>query len=181
MNSLQVSEWLPSFLFPFFTLSYPTIPPAHPDSFHDSLYYATGILDACVIVSCITAMAVLRDLTRIYLAEPFAKWKLVHDWERSQKVNDPHNGSVVGSSVPNGIASREDGEHAPPAMSKRDARKIHRSVVRFGEQSWSFIYYAVSFTFGVVSDFFYQWDVSKHPGLTRVCPSMYIATCPLEC
>ncbi|KAF8556059.1 longevity-assurance protein [Imleria badia] len=151
--NLQVSEWLPSFLVPFVTLSYPTSPPAHPDSFHDSLYYATGILDVCVVLSCITVMAVLRDITRIYLTEPFAKWKLTHDWERSQrekiKVNGVPQGSVNGSSVPNGIASPKNGEHAPRTMSKRDARKIQRSILRFGEQGWSFIYFTVSFTFGV--------------------------------
>ncbi|KAF8556060.1 longevity assurance proteins LAG1/LAC1 [Imleria badia] len=153
MINLQVSEKLPSFLVPFFTLSYPTTPPAHPDSFYDSLYYATGILDACVIVSCIAVMAVLRDVTRIYLAEPFAKWKLTRDWERSQrekiKVNGVPQGFVDGSSVPNGIASHKDGEHAPLTMSKRDVRRIHRSILRFGEQSWSFIYYTANFTFGV--------------------------------
>ena len=152
---MQVSEWFPSFLIPFFTLSYPTAPPAVPDSFHDSLYYTTGILDVCVIISCIAVMAVLRDVTRIYLMEPFAKWTLTRDWERSQrkkvKANGVSNGSVNGSSVHNGAASYKNGEHAPLTMSKRDARRIHRSVLRFAEQSWSFIYYTVNFTFGLVS------------------------------
>ena len=151
MNSFQVSEWLP-----FFTLSYPTSSPARPDSFHDSRYYVTSILDACLVVSCIAVMAVSRDITRIYLAEPFARWKLTRDWERSQrektKVNGAAKGSAIGSSVPNGIASHKNGEHAPPTMSKRDARKIHRSMLRFGEQSWSFICYTVNFTLGVVSN-----------------------------
>ena len=148
MSSLQGSKWLPSFLAPFFTLSYPITPPAHPDSFHDSLYYATGILDTCVIVSCIAAMAVLRDVTRIYLAEPFAKWKLTGDWERSQRGRIKVNGAPKGLSIP----SHKNGEHATPTMSKRDLRKLHRSILRFGEQSWSFVYYAANFTFGVVSN-----------------------------
>lgn len=155
MNSLQVSEWLPSFFIPFFTLSYPTAPPANPDSFHDSLYYTTGILDACVIISCIAVMAVLRDVSRIYFMEPFAKWKLTRDWERSQrkkiKVNGTPKGSV-GSSVPNGVAGYKNGEHTPLTMSKRDARRIHRSMLRFAEQGWSFIYYTVNFAFGIVSN-----------------------------
>ena len=158
MNTLQVSEWLPSFLVPFFTLSYPTTPPADPDSFHDSLYYTTGILDVCVIISCIAVMAVLRDITRIYLMEPFAKWKLTRDWERSQrekiKVNGAPKSPANGSSVPNGHTSHKNGEHAPLTMSKRDARRIHRSMLRFAEQGWAFIYYTVNFTFGVVSNFF---------------------------
>ncbi|KAF8138540.1 TLC domain-containing protein [Boletus edulis] len=155
MNSLQASDWLPFFLVPFFTLSYPTTPPANPDSFHDSQYYTTGILDACVIVSCIAVMAVLRDMTRIYLMEPFAKWKLTRDWERSQrakiklKANGAPNGSVNGSPITNGVASHKNGEYVPLTLSKRDARKIHRSMLRFAEQGWSFIYYAVNFAFGV--------------------------------
>ncbi|KAF8555765.1 longevity assurance proteins LAG1/LAC1 [Imleria badia] len=154
MSNLQVSEWLPSFLVPFFTLSYPTTPPAHPDSFQDSLYYTTGILDACVIVSCIAVMAVLRDITRIYLMEPFAKWKLIRDWERSQRDKIKVNGvprGFVSSSVPNGIVGHKNGEreHAPLTMSKRDARRIHRGIQRFGEQGWSFVYYTANFTFGV--------------------------------
>jgi acyl-CoA-dependent ceramide synthase len=157
MNSLQVSEWLPSFLIPFFTLSYPTTPPAVPDSFHDSIYYTSGLLDTCVIISCIAVMAVLRDVTRIYLMEPFAKWKLTRDWERSQrkkiKVNGVPKGSV-GPSVPNGVASYKNGEHTPLTMSKRDARRIHRSMLRFAEQGWSFIYYTVNFAFGVVSNLY---------------------------
>ena len=158
MSSLQGSKWLPSFLAPFFTLSYPITPPAHPDSFHDSLYYATGILDACVIISCVASMAVLRDVTRICLTEPFAKWKLTRDWERSQrekiKVNGAAKGSVIGSSVPNSVSGRNNGERAPLTMSTRDVRRIHRSMSRFGEQSWSFISYTVNFTFGVVSNLF---------------------------
>lgn len=158
MNTSQVSEWLPSFLVPFFTLSYPTAPPADPDSFHDSLYYNTGILDACLIVTCIAVMAVLRDITRVYVMEPFAKWKLTRNWERSQRENikakstkSALKSSVNGSLVPNGIVSHKNGEHAPLAMSKRDARRIHRSMLRFAEQGWSFIYYCLNFIFGLVS------------------------------
>ena len=168
MNSLQVSKWLPSFLVPFFTLSYPTTPPAHHDSFHDSLYYTTGILDACIIVSCIIVMVVLRDITRIYLMELLAKWKLTRDWERFQrekiKVNGVPKGTVIGSSISNSIASHKNGERerVPLNMSKRDARQMHRSILRFGEQGWSFVYYTINFSFGVVSSLFYPWDSSMH-------------------
>lgn len=150
MDSLQVSEWLPSFFIPFFSLSYPTATPTDPDSFHDSQYYNTGVLDVCVIVSCIAVMALLRDITRIYLMEPFAKWKLTRDWERSQR--EKIKGSVNGSLVPNGVPYHGNGEHTPLTLSKRDARRIHRSMLRFAEQGWSFIYYTVNFTFGIVSD-----------------------------
>ncbi|KIJ69998.1 hypothetical protein HYDPIDRAFT_104672 [Hydnomerulius pinastri MD-312] len=161
MNTLQAPEWLPSFLVPFFTLSYPTTTPTDPDSFHDSSYYNTGILDACFIISCIAVMAVLRDLTRIYVMEPFAKWKLTRDWKRSQRTkskpngnpNGVSNGSANGSSAQNGHVHHANGdtngEYTHLAMSKRDARKIHRSMLRFAEQSWSFIYYTVNFLYGV--------------------------------
>lgn len=184
MNSLQVSEWLPSFLIPFFTLSYPTSPPLDPDSFHDSLYYTTGILDVCVIVSCIAVMAVLRDITRVYLMEPFAKWKLTRDWERSQrqkiKVGGVPNGSANGSTISNGVAGHRKEEHVTLTMPKRDARRIHRSMLRFAEQGWSFIYYTTNFAFGVVSNL-HQRDASKRPALTLSRPSMCTATFPPEC
>lgn len=158
MNSLQVSEWFPSILIPFFTLSYPTSPPPDPDSFHDSFYYTTGILDACVIVSCIAVMAVLRDVIRVYLMEPFAKWKLTRDWQRSQRkkiqVDGTPNGSANGSPIQNGVAGHRKGKHVPLTIPKRDARRIHRSVLRFAEQGWAFIYYTINFAFGVVSDFY---------------------------
>ncbi|KAF9226491.1 longevity-assurance protein [Gyrodon lividus] len=157
MNTFQAPEYLPSFLVPFFTLSYPTSLPVDPDSFHDSQYYNTGILDGCLIISFIAVMALLRDITRIYLMEPFAKWKLTRDWQRSQQeklkpngaaVGVP-NGSMNGSSAQNGHASHGNGDHVELKMSKRDARKIHRSMLRFAEQGWSFIYYSINFLYGV--------------------------------
>ena len=69
-------------------------------------------------------------------------------------VNGVPKGPVTGSSVSNDIASYESGEHAPLNMSKRDVHRIHRSILRFGEQGWSFICYTVNFTFGVVSNLF---------------------------
>ncbi|KIK98737.1 hypothetical protein PAXRUDRAFT_133548 [Paxillus rubicundulus Ve08.2h10] len=157
MNTFQAPEWLPSFLVPFFTLSYPTAPPVDFDSFHDSLYYNTGILDGCFIISCIAVMALLRDITRIYVMEPFAKWKLTCDWQESQrkklKLNGTASGSPLGSpkgsSTQNGHTNHANGGHSELKMSKRDARKIHRSMLRFAEQGWSFIYYTTNFAYGV--------------------------------
>ncbi|KAH7930101.1 longevity assurance proteins LAG1/LAC1 [Leucogyrophana mollusca] len=151
MNSLQAPEWLPSFLIPFVTLSYPTDAPAHPDSFHDSPYYNTGLLDGCLIVTCIAVMAVLRDVTRVYMMEPFAKWKLTRDWKRSKTLapngNCNGNGAVNGTSNGNGHSVYTNGNdtHIPP----KQARKIHRSVLRFAEQSWSAIYYTVQWSYGL--------------------------------
>ena len=178
MNSLQVSGWLPSILVPFFTLSYPTAPPAEPDSFHDSRYYTTGVLDACVIVSCVAVMVVLRDIARIYLMEPFAEWKLTRDWERSQraKIKVP-KGSFDGSLVPS--ASDKNGGDATLAMSKGESRAIRRSVVRFAEQGWSFICYTINFSLGIVSNIVNGVKASTR--LTCFRPSTCIATFPRDC
>ncbi|KAH7887794.1 TLC domain-containing protein [Phlebopus sp. FC_14] len=154
MNAQQALEWLPSFLVPFFTLSYPTSAPVDPDSFHHSAYYNTGLLDGCLIISCIAVMAVLRDLARIYLMEPFAKWKLTRDWETSQlKLNSVGitngNGVPNGSSTQNGLAPHANGEYPHLSVPPKDARRIHRSTLRFAEQGWSFIYYSIQFSHGL--------------------------------
>ena len=62
MNTAQAPAWLPAKLVPFFTLSYPTAPPLHPDSFLESNYYGTGLLDGWLIITAIAIMAVLRDM-----------------------------------------------------------------------------------------------------------------------
>ncbi|KAG6337352.1 hypothetical protein ID866_1725, partial [Astraeus odoratus] len=155
MNTVQASaEWLPSILVPFFSLSYPTDKPVYTDSFHDSAYYNTGLLDGCLIISYIALMAILRDFTRIYVLEPFARWKLTHNWERSRHSNVVANG--VKHHVPNGSSSAQNGhtaypseQCAPSSMSKKEARKIHRSVLRFAEQGWSAIYYSFQFAYGI--------------------------------
>ena len=147
MNSLYDSQWLPSYILPFVTLSYQTTAPVNPDSFHHSAYYRTGLLDGCLVITCIAVMAILRDVARVYIMEPFARWKLVRDWER---LNPPslQNG-VVNT---NGFA--EHGEYPlKSTMSPRDARKIHRSVLRFAEQGWSVIYYTLQWSFGFVRAF----------------------------
>jgi acyl-CoA-dependent ceramide synthase len=150
------SEWLPSILIPFFTLSYPTSPPANPDAFHTSPHYHTGILDGCLIITFIAIMAVLRDITRICVMEPFARWMLSRDWQSSQRKKLDANGAVgvsdgslKGSSVQNDHTNHGNGEYPEFTMSKREARKINRKVVRFAEQGWAFIYYLVNFSHGV--------------------------------
>ena len=95
MNDTQASEWLPSFLVPFITLSYPTERPAEPDSFHDYSYYKGGILDLCFIVTCIAVMAILRDALRLGVCEPFARWYLTRRLRKSKARQNAHaNGHV---------------------------------------------------------------------------------------
>lgn len=147
MNSLHGSQWLSSYFLPFITLSYPTDPPPNPDSFYHSAYYGTGLLDACLIITCIAVMAVLRDLVRVYVMEPFARWKLTRDWERLQPIHK-QNGLVNGHAD---HVNLDSSSRSP--MSARDARKMHRSVLRFAEQGWSAIYYSLQWSFGFVRAF----------------------------
>ncbi|OCH92204.1 longevity assurance proteins LAG1/LAC1 [Obba rivulosa] len=148
MNSAEALEWLPSFLIPFFTLSYPTPPPAVPDSFPNSNYYNTGWLDGCLIITCIAVMAVLRDVTRIYLMEPFAQWKLTRDLMRKKrKYAAKANGHGKANGVTNGNGHAAHGDAL--SISKAEMRKMRRSVLRFAEQGWSVIYYTCQWCFGL--------------------------------
>ncbi|KAG2146777.1 TLC domain-containing protein [Suillus clintonianus] len=149
MNSHNALQWLPSYIVPFVSLSYPTPPPLNPDSFHHSTYYKTGVLDGCFIITCIAIMAVLRDVVRIFVMEPFARWKLTRAWERSKSQHIQQNGNKNGVMNGNGHAGHANGDSKPKSvMSARDARKIHRSVLRFAEQGWSAIYYTLQWSFG---------------------------------
>lgn len=101
-------------------------------------------------------MAVLRDFTRIYILEPFARWKLTRDWERTRRrkpeANGISNGVTNGSALAqNGHAQHASKQDAPLAMTKKEARKLHRNVLRFAEQGWSAIYYSTQFLYGMVS------------------------------
>ncbi|EIW82364.1 longevity-assurance protein [Coniophora puteana RWD-64-598 SS2] len=161
MDHFQTPEWLPSFLVPFVSLSHPTDAPTITDSFHDNAYYNTGILDGCLIISCIAIMAILRDATRIYILEPFARWVLIRDWRRrAQKNKSVTNGTANGangslSKIHNGNANGHsktangNGVHAPSRPSPKETRQINRSVVRFAEQGWSTIYYTLQACFGI--------------------------------
>jgi very-long-chain ceramide synthase len=150
MNSFQFIERLPSYLVPFFSLSYPTDKPPNPDSFHNSAYYNTGPLDACLIITCIAVMAVLRDAARLGIMEPLARWKLMKDLEerRKRRANGKPNGKVYGVAHSNGHAVHANGDvYQTPAT---ELRLVHRSVLRFAEQGWSVIYYTVQWCNGLV-------------------------------
>lgn len=159
MNTLEAPEWLPSFAIPFFTLSYPTDTPAAPDSFPDSNYYNTGALDCCYIITIIAVFAVLRDVLRIYVLEPFADWKLRRDLRLEHaKTAELANGKANGGPRPkangNGIANGNGNGHAATqelVLTRGEKRRLRRSVLRFAEQGWSFIYYTVQFAYGSVS------------------------------
>lgn len=163
MNTLRAPEWLPSFLVPFVTLSYPVERPAEPDSFHNASYYGNGPLDFYFIVSCIAVMAILRDCLRLMVCEPFAKWYLTQRLRSSKatsaKTNGHANGHAIdppksnglangnGNGAANGHAAHANGN----AITKREARQLRHSVIRFAEQGWPFLYYTAQFAYGVVS------------------------------
>ncbi|TRM68056.1 TLC domain-containing protein [Schizophyllum amplum] len=124
---------------PFISLSYPIDTPKSPDSFPDSRYYETGPLDLCFMVTVIAVMAVLRDVCRIYVFEPFAEWKLKKDlntrWE-GKKRRAATNGSA------NGVGNGHVSTYA------QEERHMKRSVMRFAEQGWSVVYYTCQWSYG---------------------------------
>lgn len=168
MNTQEAPQWLPSFAIPFFTLSYPTDPPATPDSFPNSSYYQAGLLDGCFIITCIAVMAILRDLLRLNVFEPFAAWKLKKDLIRQRGSPTPlTNGPAKENGAANGVANEDTKEptnghtngngnghlvQVSPALvlTPKEARRLHRSVLRFAEQGWSVVYYTCQWLFGFV-------------------------------
>ncbi|EAU84743.1 longevity-assurance protein [Coprinopsis cinerea okayama7 len=73
----------------FTRLSYPTDPPANPDSFPNAPYYSTGQQDIFFIITCIAVMAILRDALRLGVFEPFARWKLMRDLRKRNIASVP--------------------------------------------------------------------------------------------
>lgn len=142
---LAIKSHMPSYLTPFVSLSYPTEAPVNPDSFHDSAYFGAGPLDLCLVVTIIAVFAILRDAFRLWLFEPFARWVLTRGLERRrrQKAEAKANGSAKTHANGNGHS------HDSPNYQKR-VRHIHRSVLRFAEQGWSFINYTTLCLFGLV-------------------------------
>lgn len=147
---------LPSYVAPFFSLQYPTETPAHPDSFPHSAYYNAGKFDICILISCVAAMALLRDAFRLGLFEPLARWKLLRDLELKRKgtSNEP-NYRVNGDAshhIANGNGNNEYANDKSTAVtaSRKELRQLNRSVLRFAEQGWSVVYYSLQWSFGLV-------------------------------
>ncbi|KZT29309.1 longevity assurance proteins LAG1/LAC1 [Neolentinus lepideus HHB14362 ss-1] len=158
MNVQQMPQWIPSFLVPFFTLSYPTERPVDPDSFPTSFYYKTGPLDACFIITCIAVMAVVRDAVRLGVFEPFARWKLTRGKHvapekavlKSEKQSLNGNGvHEKGNGAMQTVNVQDVTQLSSPSFKSKEERRIHRSVLRFAEQGYSFVYYGFSWCFGM--------------------------------
>ena len=151
MDYLFDIQRLPSFLIPFVSLSYPVERPSRTDSFHDAVYYDIGYLDTCFIVTLIAVMAILRDVARLFVLEPFARWKLTRDWRLRQGcmvtiTNGKPNGN--GASNRTGSLTIKSAERLPEDSA--EAKHIHRSVLRFAEQGWQTLYYTMQWIYGVV-------------------------------
>lgn len=157
MNVNILPPWVPQYLIPFFSLSYPTDPPPKTDSFHDSQYFDKGWLDICTIVGLIAAMAILRDLTRLFIFEPFAHWKLTRDLRAKKLTASKNGGSWTPpprpKQVSNGVVNghRVNGDAHDVTFTAVEKRKIHRSVLRFAEQGWALLCYSFQCGFGFVS------------------------------
>lgn len=158
MNVSRAPDWLPSFLTPFVTLSYPVERPVEPDSFPDSSYYGNGVLDICLIITCIAVMAILRDFLRLGVCEPFAKWYLARRLRLTKVLlqnaqNANGDASKRTTAKTNGVTNGNG--HAVQGnvrfVSKKEARQIRHNVIRFAEQGWPALYYILQFCFGVVS------------------------------
>jgi len=147
------------------SLQYPIDTPANPDSFQDSPHYAVGKLDFVTIAVLIAVLGILRDVLRIFVFEPLARWKLTRDlceWHHNKRVaaakanggpsngkanghsNGHANGHVNGNGTANGLPREL---HNP---SKKELKTIQRSVMRFAEQGWFVTYYALSWSYGLV-------------------------------
>lgn len=157
MNTNRVLSWVPQYVFPFLSLSYPMGPPPKTDSFHNSRYFGTGWLDICTIVGLIAAMAIFRDLARLHVFEPFARWKLSKDL-RAKKLAASKNGGSSSPSlktklVSNGAANghQANGGVHEITFTAVEKRRVHRSVLRFAEQGWALLCYSFQCGFGFVS------------------------------
>ncbi|KAJ6614294.1 TLC domain-containing protein [Mycena sp. CBHHK59/15] len=163
---LDPEAWLPPAVVPFFSLSHRTDTPPHPDSFPDSAYYTTGPKDICYIISCIAVMAVLRDVLRLGVFEPFARWKLANDMQRPRtlRANGATNGRANGN-----------GHHAGTSPSKKELRHMHRSVLRFAEQGWSAVYYPLQCAFGIYINYHLPNGILEPTSLWRDYPHIPLA------
>jgi hypothetical protein len=147
----------------FISLSYPTNPPKNLDSFPNANYYGTGPLDACFVVAWVAVLAVLREFFRLVVLEPFARWWLGRLAEKEKRRGAETPKKVAANPIPTqlekeGVRSRRKEQvklekitrKRKPGMTKEEWRR-ERSVLRFAEQGWAFLYYTVYWSLGLVS------------------------------
>ncbi|KAJ7179942.1 TLC domain-containing protein [Mycena crocata] len=167
----SAEDSLSPYVAPFFFLSYRTDTPTNADSFPDSAYYNTGAKDVCLMITCIAVMAILRDVLRLCVFEPFARWKLGRDMEFSRFKRLNGNGKANGKANGNGTANG----HSEAAMVKKELRHMNRSIIRFAEQGWSVVYYPVQLAFGVYVNYYLPNHVFRPDDLWRDYPHIPLA------
>lgn len=136
-----------SYLIPLFSLSYQENTPTILDSFQGSSFYGSGLLDLCLITTIIAIMAVLRDAFRLGFFEPLARWVLSKKLARLMQPT-----KINGSAKP---IANSNGHSHDSSYVKKEQRRAHRSVLRFAEQGWSFVYYSLQWGFG----FYVNWKL----------------------
>ncbi|KAF8913851.1 TLC domain-containing protein [Gymnopilus junonius] len=105
-------------------------------------------------------MAVLRDAFRLFIFEPFARWKLTRDLvlRQQRKRFGKTSDSVANGHVANGGRQIFNGKGqlngtanggSIPVPSPKELRQLNRKVLRFAEQGWSFVYYSLQWCFGL--------------------------------
>ena len=158
MNADILPPWVAAYIIPFFSLSYPVDPPPKTDSFHDYRHFGNGWLDVCTIIGLISTMAVLRDLARLFVFEPFARWKLARDL-KAKKLAGKGRGSLSPPLKPKLVSNgTTDGNHVNGdahgiTFTAVEKKRMHRSVLRFAEQGWALLCYSFQCGFGIVSPF----------------------------
>lgn len=182
MDAAASPSWLSPYLVPFAYLSYPTDTPSNLDSFKNSSYYGTGILDACFVVSWVAVLALLREFVRLAVMEPFARtWlsrqaarggistpkilqKSVKVTPAKEAIEEPYGvprDKVESEKLELLLRSRRNGE-SKPKLEKITKRRLkgmtkeewrrERSVLRFAEQGWALVYYTIYWSLGIVRD-----------------------------
>lgn len=152
MNVQAAPSWVPPYLVPFVTLSYPVDPPAQPDSFPNSSYYGTGLLDACFVVAWIAFLGVARDFVRLKVFEPFARWYLVRQDEQYDRARAASRQPDEKSPAPKPDAAPSSSPSGTKKPSKRDIVR-ERSVMRFAEQGYQWLYFSIYWSYGAYVHF----------------------------
>ena len=98
-------------------------------------------------------MAILRDLARLYVFEPFARWKLSKDLRAKKLVASKNrtssSPSQTAKSISNGAVNGHQANEEV-TFTAVEKRRMHRSVLRFAEQGWALLCYTFQCGFGLV-------------------------------
>ena len=92
---------------------------------------------------------IARRWARLLVFEPLAKWKLTRDLQSKKRLE--HAASLKANGQANGDTKANGHATSVGTITKREQRMLHRSVLRFAEQGWVFIYYTCQWIFGLVS------------------------------